>query len=136
MGLHHTHDEICVLCQHKKLQAHPILASIYDRVKAKFPDTHIAWTFRDKYYQDLAYRDGRSRVRWPDSKHNAMENGLPRARAIDLFRLRPDLVAAWEISFYRDIWEFIKSSGVPIMWGGEWKKFTDSPHFQLSDDIV
>jgi peptidoglycan L-alanyl-D-glutamate endopeptidase CwlK len=45
-------------------------------------------------------------------------------------------MARWEMPLYKQISEaFFKAAqelGVDIEWGGDWKKFKDGPHFQLS----
>lgn len=44
----------------------------------------------------------------------------------------------WEWPLYDKVAEAVKSAseelGVPIEWGGDWKKFKDGPHFQLPWD--
>lgn len=136
MGLHHTKDMMCTLCESKIKQAHPYLALWWMAIKQRFPDCHISWTFRDKDQQELAKNDGRSRVVWPHSRHNHMKDNRPYARAMDLFKLRDDWVASWDKDYFAQIAAFLSQNSAQIVWGGAWEKFKDAPHFELSKDIL
>ena len=50
--------------------------------------------------------------------------------ALDLFRLSPDGRAHWPPLWFADIAEW--SEDEPILWGGRFKAFRDTPHFELS----
>lgn len=123
---HHTHDPVCPLCVEKLHDADPALHDIYLQVKAEFPDAHISWTFRDEANQNQFFQDGKTRCRWPNSKHNRKPS-----RAMDLFQLRPDNVAAWPAPWFRSIADFLTSIGAPIQWGGHWKTIGDGDHYEL-----
>lgn len=126
MSLHHTHDPVCPLCDDKVKQAHPTLQEWWGKIKAQFPDAHLSWTFRGEEDQELFFREGKTRARWPNSKHNA-EPSL----AMDLFQLRTDNVAGWPKPWFEAISFWLGKQNAPIEWGGTWKTIGDGDHFQL-----
>jgi peptidoglycan L-alanyl-D-glutamate endopeptidase CwlK len=102
--------------------------------------------FRNKTSQNKAFTDGKSQVRWPDSKHNTFPS-----LAIDAGPYFPELKNTdWE-----DVKAFACFAGYVIAtadrlldegkithrvrWGGDWdmdgrtldQKFNDLPHFEL-----
>ena len=126
---------ICPLCELKLKNAHKDLVDWFTKaVHPIHPDAHISWTYRDKASQDQAYAEGRSKLKYPLSKHNATdEDGNPQARAIDLFKLCINGLAAWDYKFFKTIADEIPAyeEGNPvIIWGGSWH-FRDYPHFEL-----
>jgi peptidoglycan LD-endopeptidase CwlK len=55
-------------------------------------------------------------------------------RAVDVAAF-PDGKLSWEFKYYKSISEAFKQAakelGIRIRWGGDWKSFVDSPHFEL-----
>jgi len=55
--------------------------------------------------------------------------------AVDIVPLDPSGNVSWDWPLYYPLARAIKSAaqaeGVPIEWGGDWKKFKDGPHWQL-----
>ena len=55
-------------------------------------------------------------------------------RAVDVAAF-PNNKLSWELRYYKTISEAFKQAarelGVKIRWGGDWKSFVDSPHFEL-----
>ena len=82
---------------------------------------------RNKERQDAAYNSGRSKAKYPQSKHNTY----------------PSMAA--DVVFYPIDWDslhrfyefagFVKATaiqlGIKIKWGGDFKGFFDGPHFEL-----
>lgn len=132
--MHHTADAICQLCEKKLLDADPRIAHWFRRVKERFPRAHVSCTWRGKEAQNREADEGRSKLRWPNSKHNAVRDGKPCALAMDLFELRDDKVAAWPWKFFHEISEFLKAESAPIDWGFDLWKW-DAPHFQIQRDL-
>jgi len=81
---------------------------------------------RDAERQNKAYSEGRSKVQYPNSKHNSYPS-----KAVDVIPYPVD----WE-----DINRFYEFAGIvqgiafqmniKIKWGGKFKNFFDSPHYQ------
>lgn len=126
MTLHHTPESPCPLCSDKLLQAHSTLQQWFPRIKAEFPSAHISWTFRDEATQNLFCEQGKSRVRWPNSKHNVSPSA-----AMDLFFLSPDQVALWPKALFQKVADWLKEQGAPLIWGGTFSTLFDADHFQL-----
>lgn len=137
MSYHHVEGVAsCPLCELKLKDAHPLMVGFFrDYVKAKFPQAHISWTFRDEKNQNDCFASGKSKLRWPLSKHNALADGKPCARAIDLFMIVKGQ-ALWPESFFRQVADLCEEEELPIYWGGNWKKFPDGDHFELLCSIV
>ncbi len=134
--IHHS-DGNCLLCISKVKSAHPYLQKWFYDVKAKFPLVHISWAFRDKAIQNQFVKDGRSRAEWPTSKHNAVTVGfVPCSRALDIFVIDEDGAARFPPKYYVLVANWTREQNYSINWGGAWKTFPDSPHFEVTDDIV
>lgn len=130
-GFKHTNDAlICPSCEAKLKQAHPVLAAWFnDVIKPRFKDCHVSWTYRGKEDQNEAHAEGKSRLAWPKSKHNAMdEQGNPCAKAIDLFQIASNGMGVWSWRYFKDISAFMPDE---LEWGGNWKGFADSDHYEL-----
>lgn len=106
------------LCD-KKLQ--DLMNRVIERI-----DITVLCGHRCKADQDRAVADGKSKLRWPKSKHNSWP-----AQAVD--------IAPWPIN-WNDIEQFQQMGavvkevatemGIPIEWGGDWK-MRDYPHVEL-----
>lgn len=129
---HHTSDPVCALCDLKLEQAHPFMLDWFRRVKAKYPNAHISWTYRDKIAQEQAFLDHRTHDHFPNSPHNREnpETKLPESLAIDLFQIDEDGVALFSPKFYLSVAQDCKAEKSPIKWGGEFKTLGDYDHFQ------
>jgi len=122
--------------------AHPDLQRFANRLILVFDHT-VVCSYRNEEDQEDAYRNGKSKVHWPNSRHNVTPS-----LALDLAPWDSDLrVIDWGA---RD--RFILMAGValqlaremslPIIWGGDWDNdtymrdhtFLDFPHYQLPLD--
>ncbi len=90
-------------------------------------DFTVLCGYRGEHAQNLAVDMGRSKVRFPNSKHNAEPSS-----AVD--------IAPWPIDwddpcrFYlmaTHIFSAAIKHDVKIRWGGLWRSFKDLPHFEL-----
>jgi peptidoglycan LD-endopeptidase CwlK len=88
----------------------------------------IACGHRSKEEQDKAFKGGFSKLRFPKSKHNSNPSV-----AVDIIPY-PSGYQATEKE-WQDLAKVVKEEaaklGVEIVWGGDWKKFVDKPHFEL-----
>jgi len=88
---------------------------------------------RGKAEQDAAFADGKSKLRWPKSKHNLTPSlavdVVPYPidwRDLDRFRALAVVV--------RRCWNAIPAAerdGYDLAWGGDWISFRDYPHWEL-----
>ena len=91
-------------------------------------DIMIVCGFRDETAQNMAYDNGKSGLRWPDSKHNH-EPSL----AFDIVPFQHGQAIDWEaIDQWRlmasYVWEVSLKFHVPLSWGGY---FQDYSHFEI-----
>jgi len=92
-------------------------------------DCTIICGFRGEAEQELAWKNGNSQIRWPNSKHNCSPS-----RAVDVCPYPID----WkDIKRFKDFAKVVQAKaeemGIDVEWGGEWVRFKDYPHWQLPD---
>lgn len=114
-------------------QCHPDLQKVFLEVVKVF-DCSIIEGYRTKEDQDSAFYSGRSKVKWPNGKHNKFPSmavdvwpyPVPRKKdgKID------DNSIVWD-KFAECVFETAKSLNVPIIWGGNWESLIDKPHWEL-----
>lgn len=135
--MHHKDGPSCPLCDYKALSAHPYLRDWYQKKKASYPNLHISDAWRDKERQNMLYMEGRSQVKWPNSKHNHVNpSGSPESRALDLFQIDDDGVARFSPVFMAKLADENEKDGLPIRWGGTFRGLKDRVHFELWDSVT
>lgn len=105
---------------------HPDLVKVVDEVLQTFNIT-ILCGHRDQKGQDKVFAEGKSKLKWPKSRHNSFPS-----EAVDLV---PYPVNWSDIKSFKEmakhVMEAAERVGVEIEWGGSWTKFRDYPHFEL-----
>jgi len=85
---------------------------------------------RDMERQNLYFNDGKSQVRWPNSRHNSYPSQavdiVPYPGGFDNPNSEFDRMATYVLSAAAKL-------GVELEWGGHWKNFKDYAHFQLKE---
>lgn len=119
--------------------AHPDLQRLFNEVVKNY-DCTVMCGHRNEEDQNKAFHEGRSKVQWPNGKHNKLPS-----EAVD--------VAPWFVEAPHIRWEdkekFYHFAGyvqavadqlkIKIRWGGNWdsddelhdQTFFDLPHFEL-----
>ena len=111
-------------------EGHPDIARLVKATVARMPADHdliVLCVWRGKAEQDKAFADGKSKLRWPDSKHNSSPS-----RAVDLAPYPldwSDRHAFVELATY--VLEAAADLGIRVRWGGHFAGFPDLPHFEL-----
>lgn len=119
----------------KRLQtAHQDLIDIFTVVDEYIP-TRITEAHRGQVAQDLAFEQGKTKVKWPNSKHNKTPS-----EAVDAIPEPVDYKDTKRLHFYAG---FVMGIAVmlkkPLRWGGDWDGDTilgepnddwDKPHFE------
>lgn len=100
---------------------------------------------REKAEQDLAFKEGKSKLQWPNSKHN-LKPGQEKSLAVDVI---PYFAEGKDHYDWNDLLAFARLAGViftiahqhgvRIRWGGDFdrdgrsadEKFKDLPHFEI-----
>ena len=112
------------------------LQKVFNEV-IKHVDCSVLEGHRGKERQDRFYDEGKSKVRFPDGRHNKLPS-----RAADVTpypvdwndRERQTLFAGFVLGVARGM-------GIVLRWGGDWdqdwqvmdNKFDDFPHFEIKD---
>jgi peptidoglycan LD-endopeptidase CwlK len=106
-------------------------------------DISLICGHRDELAQDLAYKDGKSTVKWPDSMHN--RNPSPAFDMVPYHSEKPHI--HWkDIDGMEALSRLVifkaQSRGMEIRWGGDWdrdgvrvdrdpdERFLDGPHYE------
>lgn len=124
---------------HPKLQ---LLAKEFVKQCAKDGiDALIYMTYRSSLVQDELYAKGRTapgkivtNAKGGQSDHNHTENGEPASLAFDACPQRKSIYGRWECVWndpflWKKMGEIAEEVG--LLWGGNWKRFLDRPHFYI-----
>jgi len=115
---------------------HPLLQKLFNKV-ILFYDCTIVQGYRGQEDQDKAFSKGKSKLKWPDSKHNSTPS-----MAVDVAPFINGQIC-WEFVQMTHFAGFVlglaTEIGINIRWGGDWNrtnnlaqnKFNDLPHFEL-----
>lgn len=98
----------------------------------KHTDISILCGHRGEEEQNKAFNDGKSKVRFPFSKHNKTPS-----LAVDIAPYNNGI--NWnDLEAFKNLGELVKKKAnelnINIAWGGDWKTFKDMPHFEIVDD--
>lgn len=119
------------------LTCHPRLQEVLGEA-ILYTDFAVLCGLRSREAQDEAFATGRSKVKWPSSKHNAPDGGP--SLAVD--------VAPWPIDWKDSlafavlagrILQIADAKGIALRWGGDWDRdgesndqsFMDIGHFEM-----
>jgi hypothetical protein len=108
----------------------------------KIFDFTIVCGHRNQEDQEKAFNEGKSKLHWPDSKHNSSPS-----KAVDLAPYDPELKQIdWNnrdrfIMLAGIIMGVAQQKNIRIRWGGDWDSdtfmrdhsFQDLPHFELAE---
>lgn len=104
-------------------------------------DCTIIEGHRDEERQNEMVRQGRSKLSWPDSRHNTSPS-----RAVDVGPFYPGEGVAWDrerlIFFAGYVFAVANDLRIPVRWGGDWdsdltftdQSFHDLPHWELVEE--
>ena len=118
---------------------HPILQQLFNIVVQHY-DCTIVQGYRGKAEQDQYYAEGKSKLKFPDSKHNKYPS-----KAIDVAPYVKGKGVVWDREQCTHFGGFVSGiatmMGIKLRWGGNWNSsndlqqnsFDDLPHFELLD---
>lgn len=117
---------------------HPLLQELFREVVKK-DDCAIIEGQRPRRRQNQLFNDGKSKVKWPDGKHNSMPS-----EAVDAGPWLKKKGIPWNdhkqfYFFAGKVKAKAASLGIQIRWGGDWdgdgdvtdQNFNDLPHWEL-----
>jgi len=111
-------------------------------VAIEIMDFSIICGHRDKKAQNKAYETGKSKLRYPASKHNKMPS-----LAVDIIPYPCDWSNTANFFYLAGVIHAVAGAlGYQIRWGGDWKGilngkhnpelFNDLPHFEIVGELV
>ncbi|MFC1555156.1 M15 family peptidase [candidate division KSB1 bacterium] len=120
--------------EEKLNQCHPDLQKVFRAVLKKF-DHSILEGHRGRIRQNELYENGKSKVKYPNGKHNKIPSEAVDAVPYPIDwsnRERMTLFAGWVLGV-------AQAMGIAIRWGGDWDQdtevidnnFDDLVHFEL-----
>lgn len=138
MRLHDEPGAFCHGCAEKLKNCHSYLSFwFHERVKKNHPEAHISDGFRSKVLQDVAFKNGLSNAKWPESPHNHSNpySKQPQSLAVDVFQIDKNGIARWDPVWCAKLNAAIEKDGDPMKWGGKFKvgpgKHADNNHFEI-----
>ncbi len=110
---------------------HPDLVRLFAAVIER-TDCTIICGHRNKADQDQAFAGGKSKLKWPKSRHNSLPS-----QAVDVVPYPID----WNNhQRFEELAVIVKECaaqlGIAITWGGDWTSFRDLPHWELSKPVA
>ncbi|MBU1193978.1 MAG: M15 family peptidase [Proteobacteria bacterium] len=124
--------------QDKLSTCHPLLQKLFNDVIKDY-DCAIIDGHRARREQNVRYQQGRSKLKWPNSKHNPMPS-----MAVDAGPYFEDKGIPWDepnqfYVFAGYVLSRAKDLGIQIRWGGDWDMdrdvndqfFNDLAHYEL-----
>lgn len=114
------------LSKDRLASCHPDLQTLFNHV-INHVDCSVLCGHRNKFDQDAAVAGGKSKARWPNSKHNAKPS-----LAVDVVPYPVD----WDnINAFYEFAGRVKQKadelGIKVRWGGDFDGFFDGPHWEL-----
>jgi len=92
-------------------------------------DVIITCGHRGEIEQNEAFKNKKSKLKYPQSKHNSLPS-----KAID-FAVKVDGMVVWDKKYYDILGKIAKEEatklGISIVWGGDFRGFYDGPHVEL-----
>lgn len=119
------------LANQRLKDVYPALRKVITKTIAGYPlSVQVVEGLRTPERQRELFREGKSQTF--NSLHLRQTTGY--AHAVDLVVIVGG-IPRWEEEYSKPLADAIKekavAEGVPIEWGGDWRSFQDSPHFQL-----
>ena len=121
----------------KLRMCHPDLQELFRKVVERI-DCTILQGHRTQAEQDMYFATGKSKVKWPDSKHNSFPS-----RAVDVAPYPIDWEDRERFTYFAGVVMGIAhENNIKVRWGGDWNmdnnlsnnRFDDLVHFELIDD--
>ena len=127
----------------KRLQSCDIRLQVIVREAADHVSLFVVEGHRGQEAQDKAFREGKSKLKWPHGKHNATPS-----RAVDLAPCRDGAIQWSDRAGYKAIkaamFAAAARNNIRLRWGADWdmdgktradgdpdERFVDMPHFEL-----
>jgi peptidoglycan L-alanyl-D-glutamate endopeptidase CwlK len=108
---------------------HPDLQKLFKEIIKEY-DCTILCGHRNEYDQNECFRSGKSKLKWPNGKHNSKPS-----EAVDAV---PFPISWSDLKRMIDFSKLVKAKAlelnIKIRWGGDFKGFPDMPHYELTKE--
>ena len=118
-----------------KKDLRPELVQAYEKAKEKYyalypnePQPFITCTYRSGEEQNKLYN---SKPKVTNAKAGQSPHNFNPSFAFDIGFIGADKKIVWTAKYFKMFADCIKSD--VVSWGGNFKNFTDNPHFELKD---
>jgi peptidoglycan L-alanyl-D-glutamate endopeptidase CwlK len=121
---------------------HPVLQRAWKMAEALYktkhpnnPSVFLTCTHRTEEEQLALYAQGRTK---PGKivtklKKGSNHNCYP-SRAFDVAFMRKDRALIWDAVYFEAFAKCVAEADPRIVWGGNWSKFKDMPHFEFTGE--
>jgi len=110
----------------KKRTCHMDLQKVLNEA-IKYYDFTVVCGTRGEKEQNEAVKNGYSQVSWPNGKHNKFPS-----LAVDIAPYPIDWEGENRFCILAGVMKTVAQQlGIEVRWGGDWKHFKDSPHWEL-----
>ena len=120
-----------------KKDLRPELVTAYDKACDKYkalypndPQPFITCTYRSGEEQNKLYN---SKPKVTNAKAGQSPHNYNPSFAFDIGFIGADKKMDWNIKLFENFANCVKSSSDVTVWGGDWLKFKDAPHFELKN---
>lgn len=114
----HNEGPTCAGCNSKLELVHPKMQAWFHDMKKRFIGMHISHGFRNKEEQNELFAKGLSKLTFPKSKHNHVENGRGCSKALDVFLIDEDGTARFTKQFGVKLQQINEEERLGLRWGG------------------
>lgn len=121
----HTNGSTCQGCEERLFQCSIYLRGWFKWEKEKHPELHISWSNRDEESQEEAFKAGKTKLHFPDSKHNSLPS-----LALDVFQLINGQ-AVFDKSFYKQLKDESEGGNWDLRYGQDMPHLGDCDHFEM-----
>lgn len=120
-----------------KKDLRPELVQAYEKGLAKYvalypnePQPFITCTYRSGEEQNRLYN---SKPKVTNAKAGQSPHNYNPSFAFDIGFIGIDKKMDWNPKLFKNFADCVKSASDVIVWGGDWIKFKDAPHFELKN---
>ena len=102
----------------------------YKILYENYPKPFITCVYRTKEEQNLLYK---KKPKVTNAKGGQSPHNYLPCLAFDICFIHKNGLLSWEIKYFEIFADLIKKHSSNIVWGGDWVKFKDYPHFEIKN---
>ena len=109
------------------IQAYEKAVIKYNELYPNDPKPFITCTYRSNEVQDLLFKKV---PKVTNAKAGQSPHNYNPSFAFDIAFITVEKKVSWNAKYFKMFADCVKSSSDVTVWGGDWLKFKDAPHFQ------